>query len=285
MTYLTVEGKFRKIFGYHVAILNSIRNDEKVNIPLFLSKLLEKSIKVVKAGRGKVLLHQGLVKLLYQSAKEKGGVVRGFPRNSGTPISRAQLRLGATPKGKESPVSQSSMVLSESEDEDDSMGKDISKDLSKGDDVRSLKRKPPPQVMVTSLAKCSKRSSRLQQKSKEKPKILDFVDTSEEDKDRTNEDKEAETGKGVEESMPRTLPRRGLPMDPQGTFTILEELRCHLKIMNGIGGPLSSTCACNNLLALEITNYLKEVVSKLKEMGSIKSQAQLASTSKVKKKD
>eukprot|EP01018_Ginkgo_biloba_P001926 Gb_20786 [translate_table: standard] len=247
MKYLTLEGKFRKIFGYHVAILNSIRNDEKVNIPLFLFKSLEKSIKAVKAARGKVPLHQGLVKLLYQSAKDKGGASRGqkggFPRSNGTPISRAQLLLGAAPLGKESPVSKPRVVLSKSKEEKDSPRKEISKDSSKGGNVGSLKRKPPPKFWLLAWL-------------------------SVEDKDRTDEDKDAETGKGVEESVPETLPRRGSSMEPQGTFIVLEELRCHMKILNGLGGPLTSTCACINLLALEITNYLKEVVNKLKEMGS-----------------
>eukprot|EP01018_Ginkgo_biloba_P009016 Gb_37325 [translate_table: standard] len=129
----------------------------------------------------------------------------------------------------------------------------------------SLKRKPPPRVLVAILAKCNRRCLRLQQKSEEKPKILEFIDTSEEDKDITNEDKEVETGKGGEESVPRNLPIRGSPMEPQGTFVVLGELRCHLKILNGLGGHLTSTCACINLLSLEIINYLKEVVSKLKE--------------------
>eukprot|EP01018_Ginkgo_biloba_P036126 Gb_03678 [translate_table: standard] len=46
--YLTLEGKFRKLFGYHIAILNSMRNKEKINIPLFLYKSLEKSMPVIK---------------------------------------------------------------------------------------------------------------------------------------------------------------------------------------------------------------------------------------------
>eukprot|EP01018_Ginkgo_biloba_P028410 Gb_19322 [translate_table: standard] len=47
---------------------------------------------------------------------------------------------------------------------------------------------------------------------------------------------------------------------------VLKELRSHLKILNGLGGSLTRTCACINLLTLEIINYLKEVVSHLKEL-------------------
>ena len=35
MKYLTLEGKFRKLFGHHIAFLNCVRNKEKVNILLF----------------------------------------------------------------------------------------------------------------------------------------------------------------------------------------------------------------------------------------------------------
>eukprot|EP01018_Ginkgo_biloba_P031263 Gb_18255 [translate_table: standard] len=186
-------------------------NEEKVNIPLFLFKSLQKSVKAVKVGRGKVPLHQGLVKSLYQSAKEKGGALGGleggFPRSIGTPISRAQLRLGAAPLGKDSLSSASKPTSNAS---------------------------PPPQVLASSLVKCSRRSSRLQQKSEEKHKIVDYNDTSEENKGRTDDDKDAEIGKVKKKSLcPEPFPE-------------------------------------------------EEVVSKLKEMGSAESHAQLANTSKAK---
>eukprot|EP01018_Ginkgo_biloba_P017735 Gb_08968 [translate_table: standard] len=59
MKYLTLEGKYCKLFGYHIAILNSIRNSVKINVPLFLLKSLEKSIKTIRSGKGKLPLHQG----------------------------------------------------------------------------------------------------------------------------------------------------------------------------------------------------------------------------------
>eukprot|EP01018_Ginkgo_biloba_P007637 Gb_03315 [translate_table: standard] len=197
------EGKVtRKLFaGYSPTLRGNIcrsrgiewssRNEEKVNIPLFLFKSLKKSIKSMKAGKGKVLLHPGLVKLLDQFVKDKGGVsvkmIRGgFPRSSGTLISRAQLCLEATPLGKDSlsHASKPNVVLTESEDEEESPKK--------------------------------------------------------------------ETSKGLEEPVPVSLPNRGAMPEPHGTFIVLEELRCHLR------GPLTSTCACINLLTLETTNYLKE---------------------------
>lgn len=63
-------------------------------------------------------------------------------------------------------------------------------------------------------------------------------------------------------------PTKGL----DGTQTLIEELRCHLKVLNGLGRSLSSTCACINLLTLEITNYLKEVVKNMKDLSAAKEQ-------------
>eukprot|EP01018_Ginkgo_biloba_P009698 Gb_25168 [translate_table: standard] len=65
---------------------------------------------------------------------------------------------------------------------------------------------------------------------------------------------------------------KGPAKGPNGTQNLVEELKCHLKVLNGLGGSLSSTCACINLLTLEITNYLKEVVKNLKELNFAKEQ-------------
>eukprot|EP01018_Ginkgo_biloba_P021328 Gb_31339 [translate_table: standard] len=81
-----------------------------------------------------------------------------------------------------SPVPKSNVVLADSEDEEDSQGKESPKVLSKGREGRSLKHKPLPQVLAASLAKCSKRSLRLQKKLEEKQKGVDFVDSSKEEK-------------------------------------------------------------------------------------------------------
>eukprot|EP01018_Ginkgo_biloba_P024551 Gb_02600 [translate_table: standard] len=113
-----------------------------------------------------------VMKYLTLEAKEKDGALRelkwGFPRSSGTLVSRAQLHLGVAPMGKESPNSNSRVKL------------------------------------------------------EEKHKIVDFVDTLEEDKDGIDDDKDVESSKGVKESVPKSLPKRGSLMEPQGNFTILE---------------------------------------------------------------
>eukprot|EP01018_Ginkgo_biloba_P037263 Gb_40874 [translate_table: standard] len=65
---------------------------------------------------------------------------------------------------------------------------------------------------------------------------------------------------------------KGPAKGPDETQTLTKELRYHLKVLNGLGGSLSSTCACINLLTLEITNYLKEVVKNLKDLSAAKEQ-------------
>eukprot|EP01018_Ginkgo_biloba_P002261 Gb_17708 [translate_table: standard] len=243
MKYLTLEGKFRKTFGYHIAILNSIKNEERINILLLLLKSLEKSVKAAKSGKGRVPLHQGLVKLLYQYNKDKGGT---------------------------------SAVISDSEEETDSRGEEVPLVVSKKDDGRNLKQKPPPRVLATNLAKCSRRSSRLQKKLAEKTKIVDYVEKEESDAGNA-----VDVGKSAKDLGPG-ISDKGLVKEPGETHNVVEELRCHLKILNGLGGSLTSTCACINLLALETTNYLKEVVNKLKEMSSTSTKPQSSSMNKEK---
>eukprot|EP01018_Ginkgo_biloba_P022712 Gb_36500 [translate_table: standard] len=240
MKYLTLEGKFRKLFSYHIAILNSMRNKEKVTIPLFLLKSMEKSVRAVKVGKGKAPFHQGLMKLLVDFENDKRGDVAGpskggFSRRSGTPVSKAQLLLG--------PASLSLVLKSRdtvSDSEEDSLSQEGDAPVAGSKDGGSKKRKPLSQVLNANLAKCSRRSIRLQKNSL----------------------------KVAEADPVEKGPAKGL----DGTQTLTEELRCHLKVLNGLGGSLSSTCACRNLLTLEITNYLKEVVKNLKDLSAAKEQ-------------
>eukprot|EP01018_Ginkgo_biloba_P010609 Gb_11850 [translate_table: standard] len=178
--------------------------------------LEEKSVKSMKVRKGKVPLPQGLVKLLYQFAKDKGGILvevmrGGFPRSSGSLVPRAQLYLGVAPLGKDSlsPTSKLNVVLTESKDEEESPKKEVPKDLSRGGESQSLKQ--------------------------EKRKIVDYVDSFEEDEGSFDDGKDVEMGKGLEDPVPMSLPNRGTTPKPHGTFMVLEELRCHHKILNGLG--------------------------------------------------
>eukprot|EP01018_Ginkgo_biloba_P013399 Gb_10421 [translate_table: standard] len=199
MKYLTLEGKFRKLFGCHIAILNSIRNRVKINVPLLLLKSLEKSIKTVKSGKGKLPLHQGLLKMLvnYEKARITSAplILKGnLIRTSGTLVSKAQLLLSLA-----SLVPKTSVDSFDLEEEGDNPSEDTGV---------SIRKKEP------------------MEKIKDSAKI------------------------------------------PPNNQNVLKELKSHLKVLNSLGGSLTGTYAYINLLTLEITNYLKEVVSRLKELNS-----------------
>eukprot|EP01018_Ginkgo_biloba_P018721 Gb_24616 [translate_table: standard] len=57
---------------------------------------------------------------------------------------------------------------------------------------------------------------------------------------------------------------------PSDSLSLSKELHCHLRVLNGLGGSLTSMCACINLLTLEIINYLKEVLKYMKDMNADK---------------
>eukprot|EP01018_Ginkgo_biloba_P030450 Gb_22959 [translate_table: standard] len=213
-------------------------SSDEINVSLFLLKSVEKSIKSVKSGKGKLPLHQGLLNLLFQfETSKRSSVAMSLKGNllkvSGPPVSKAQLLLGPT-----SSAQKLNVVSSNLEEEEDSPSEDVG----------------------------GRRSTRLQKKTAEKVKIIDYINTSDNEK----EEKEAKnpTDMGIS--------RKGLdPVEEVkdsakvscDTQNVIKELKSHLKILNGLGGSLTSTCACLNVLALEITNYLKEVVSKLKELN------------------
>eukprot|EP01018_Ginkgo_biloba_P013007 Gb_10057 [translate_table: standard] len=251
--YLTLEGKFHKIFGYHIEILNSIRNEKRISIPLFLLKSLEKSIEVVKTRKGRVHLHQGLLKLLYLHEKDKRGssarfVRGGFPRTIKTPISKAQLLLGPAPT---SPILKTNAVILDLEEDSDNKGGDIPLEVSKKDGIQ--KRKPLPQVLTANLAKCSWRSTRLQNKSVDKSKVVDFMESIEEEMEDSDARKSVEVGNPTKD-VGTGIPDKGFMKGLDGTHNLVEDLKCHLKVLNGLGGSMTSTYSCINLLTLEITN-------------------------------
>eukprot|EP01018_Ginkgo_biloba_P016143 Gb_31689 [translate_table: standard] len=270
MKYLTLEGKFRKLFGYHIAILNAIRNKEKVNIPLFLLKSMEKSVKAVKAGKGKAPLHQGLMKMLADFELHRKSTTAGptkgvFVRVSGALVSKAQLLLGPTPS---SPLVISSDTASDSNGDSRNLGGDCPTTNPKEKGGR--KRKPPAQVLSANIAKCSKRSSSLQRKTAEKAKSVDDAESSNEK--RKSDDPGSLGGRSNALKVTVVSPLKKGAKSSEGSHLLSEELRCHLRVLNSLGGSLTSTCACINLLTLEITKCLKEVVKNIKDLNANKEQ-------------
>lgn len=186
------------------------------------------------------------------------------------------MLLGPTPA---SLVLKTSVIILDLEEDLDNQEEDIPLEVSKNYGVK--KRKPPPQVLTTNLAKCSQSSTLLQKKSTEKSKVVDFVEPIEEDIEDSDVGKSDEMGKFAKDVGLGTLDK-GSVKGPDGTHNLVEDLKYHLKVLNGLGGSLTSTCTCINLMTLEITNYLKEVVSNLKEL--ILSMNQQQSSSKDKEK-
>eukprot|EP01018_Ginkgo_biloba_P003858 Gb_10349 [translate_table: standard] len=157
----------------------------------------------MKSGKGRVPLHQGMVRLMFLHEKDNGdGTVGslqgGFPRS----------------------------IISKEEEVVDGQGKKGPRTESKTNG-RFLKQKP-------TLPKCW---------------LPTLPSAGEED--------ENDGGKSVEASKCSKVINlgshgRGSSLESFENSKVVEELKGDLKILNGLGGPLMSTCACINLLVLEL---------------------------------
>eukprot|EP01018_Ginkgo_biloba_P032820 Gb_35358 [translate_table: standard] len=205
--------------------------------------------------------NQELLKLLVNFKKGRSlSPSMALKRSSGTPVSRAQLLLGPSSTAPISSAESSGLAYDE-----DSPSEDCG--TSVGKKGISRKRKMTPQTLAASLAKCSRRSARLHKKSIGKAKIVDYIASIEEEKI-DKEEAALKIEKGKEKVPDLAKENRDSAKVPQENQRVLKELRSHLKILNGMGGSLTGTFTCINLLTLEIINYLKEVVSRLKEMNT-----------------
>eukprot|EP01018_Ginkgo_biloba_P022051 Gb_03020 [translate_table: standard] len=114
-----------------------------------------------------------------------------------------------------------------------------------------------------SIAKSSRRSSRLQRKSAGKANVI--VDASSLD-----EEKKIDTAQG---KIGRSSPTKSVAVNPsekgEGSPVDFQppsaDFLGHLQILNSLSGTLRSTCACLNLLIVEIINYLKEATKGKKD--------------------
>eukprot|EP01018_Ginkgo_biloba_P032039 Gb_30895 [translate_table: standard] len=254
--------------GGGAAILNSLRNREKVNFPLFLFKSMEKSVNAAKARKGKNPLYQGLMKLIVDfDSKRKcssTGSSKGvFVRVSGAPISKSQLLLGLVP-----PSPHLVSVDTASDLEGDSGSQERTNPVINPKEKGSKKRKPPPQVLSANIAKCSRRSTRLQWKTVGISNVVVDADSSEED--HKSDVPRSMDGRNSPLKGSAVAPSRKDAENPAGPHHLSEELRCHLRVLNGLSGSLSSTCACLNLLAVELTKHLKDVAKEMKDLNSRK---------------
>lgn len=70
MHYVTLDGRFTKVYGYHFVLLNHFKYDEKFNIPYFLLCSMNATIKAHKENpKGDTDMHQGLMVLIYVHLK------------------------------------------------------------------------------------------------------------------------------------------------------------------------------------------------------------------------
>lgn len=70
MCYITLDGRFTKVYSYHFVLLNHYRHDEKVNFPYFLLRSMNATIKAYKENpMGDTAMHQGLMVLIYDHLK------------------------------------------------------------------------------------------------------------------------------------------------------------------------------------------------------------------------
>eukprot|EP01018_Ginkgo_biloba_P016956 Gb_16897 [translate_table: standard] len=179
-------------------------------------------------------MNQGLMKMIVDFSLSKkpsvaGPSKGGFTRVSGTPITKSQLLLGPIPTASHIDFGDSVSEV-EGESESQEKGSLIKNPKDKG----GRKKKLPAQVLKTS----------------------------------------EEERKSDEPSLPgdKNNPQKGYVASPYENFKspgdpllLTEELRCHLIILNSLGSSLLSMRAYVNLMTLEITNYLKEVLKFMKE--------------------
>eukprot|EP01018_Ginkgo_biloba_P033064 Gb_34016 [translate_table: standard] len=148
----------------------------------------EKSVKYVKAKKGKTHLHQGLLNLLYENNKDKNSPVEipsrgGFSKLSGIPASKEEKLLGPT---------RISLMLKYGENISDS---DEGLD-SHGEDIHLVGRKEEEDHNDSDIGKNMKGDCYFKK-----------VGTSPSDK--------------------------GPAKDLDDTQNLMEELKCHLKVLNG----------------------------------------------------
>lgn len=70
MHYITLDGRFTKVYGYHFMMLNHFRYKDKFNMPYFLICSMNSTIKAHRENpKGDISMHQGLMVLIYEHIK------------------------------------------------------------------------------------------------------------------------------------------------------------------------------------------------------------------------
>eukprot|EP01018_Ginkgo_biloba_P014703 Gb_27246 [translate_table: standard] len=172
-------------------------------------------------------------------------------RVSGVPITKSQLLIGPAP-----PSLLLTSVNSESDADEDSESQGMVSPVIAPKEKEGKKRK-----LNDSLAKSSRRSYRLQRKTAGKSNVI--VDAGSSDEEQKIDTAQGKIGRSSPTKSAAAIPsEKGEGSDSQPPS---EDFLGHLRILNSLSGTLTSTCACLNLLIVEITNYLKEAAKGKKD--------------------
>ena len=72
MEYLTLDGRFTKLYGYHFMLENHFQHDVRINFSFYLMKSLSISTQAIqKDPNGEHVFHEGLMVLIMNLLKSK----------------------------------------------------------------------------------------------------------------------------------------------------------------------------------------------------------------------
>lgn len=69
MRYVTLDGRYARIFSYQFVILNPFKHDRKISIPFYLLSSLKHSLEKHAKNVDNPVLHEGLIHLILNYAK------------------------------------------------------------------------------------------------------------------------------------------------------------------------------------------------------------------------
>eukprot|EP01018_Ginkgo_biloba_P008078 Gb_11350 [translate_table: standard] len=203
-------------------------------------------------------MDQGLMKLIVEHNSKRHGSPVGPSRGaanrvSGVPITKYQRLIGSAP-----PSLHLTSIDSESDADDDFESQGMVSPVTIPKEKEGKKRK-----LSDNLAKSSRRSIRLQRKSAGKSNVI--VDEGSSEEEQKTDTAQGKVGRSSHSKSAATNPSEKGEGSPDDSQHPSEDLLGHLRIFNILSGTLMSTCACLNLLIVEITNYLKEAAKGKKD--------------------
>lgn len=119
MDYLTVDGRFTKIYNYHFSILNHFCHGAKISLPFYLASSLNESLADhAKKPNSYPLAHQGLILIIYEHLKDKGRATKDDPLIINTHISKSCKDSDSNGDQPSTPTHKKRKVETEHEEKD-----------------------------------------------------------------------------------------------------------------------------------------------------------------------